>query len=99
MNHCGATADRHRPTNSSLSSHHHDINEFARQTSKSRKFLDQTSDMLDRPENVPLPSEAGEKILSTAFFALSLLTVIGWVCSLASIYLGFVAWCLCYFAQ
>jgi hypothetical protein len=55
--------------------------------------------MLDRAENVPLPSEAGEKILSGAFFALSLLTMVGWLCSLASIYLRFVAWCLCYFAQ
>jgi hypothetical protein len=57
------------------------------------------SDMFDWPENVPLPSEAEEKILSTAFIVLSLLTMAGWVYSLASIYLRFVAWCLCYFAQ
>jgi hypothetical protein len=57
------------------------------------------SDMLDRPENVPLPSEAGEKILTAAFVTLSLLTMLGWVCSLASIYLRFMVWCFCYFAQ
>jgi hypothetical protein len=57
------------------------------------------SEMLDRREHVPLLSEAGEKILSGAFFALSLLAMVGWVWSLASIYLRFVAWCFCYFAQ
>jgi hypothetical protein len=55
--------------------------------------------MLGRPENLPLPSEAKEKALSGVFFTLAVLTMVGWLCSLASIYLGFVAWCFCYFAQ
>jgi hypothetical protein len=82
-----------------LSSSHHDINEFAWLISRPRKSRNQMSDILDRPENVPLPSEAGEKILSGAFFVLSLLTMAGWVWSLALIYLRFVAWCFRYFAQ
>src|ERR1700676_1304883 len=41
------------------SASHHDINEFAGLITRPRKSRNQMSDILDRPENVPLPSEAG----------------------------------------